>query len=106
MRRAHADQPLLITTAHASGDQEFDRRRRKYLVMMILRAVCVIAATLTRHDLWIALAFIVAGAVLPWCAVLIANDRPAKKRAVRLGPGVGAGHEPALPGESDRTIDG
>ena len=81
MRRAQRDQPALITTAHESADEEYDRRRKRYAIMMGIRAVCVLAAALTyRVSIWLALAFLVGGAVLPWCAVLIANDGPPRKR--------------------------
>ena len=54
--------------------------------MMGLRIVCVIAAaSVFRASLWLALAFMVGGAVLPWCAVLIANDRPARNRTAFIG---------------------
>ena len=96
----------LITSAPESGDLEFDRRRRHYLEMMGLRVVCVVAAALTyRWSIWIALLFIVGGAVLPWCAVIIANDRPAKRRAKRPDL-TDYRPERALPGASDTTIDG
>ena len=73
---------MLITTAHESGDDEYDRRRKKYAIMMTLRALCVLGAALTyRVSIVLALAFVVGGMVLPWCAVIIANDGPAKKRA-------------------------
>ncbi len=71
---------MAITAVPASLDDQFDARRRKYLIMMGLRVVCVLAAVLTYPlSLWLALAFIVGGAVLPWCAVLIANDRPPRR---------------------------
>src|SRR6266581_6293079 len=86
MRRTRADEPVLITTAPENNDDEYDRRRTKYAIMMTLRAVCVVAAAMTyRASIWLALAFVVGGMVLPWCAVIIANDRPAKKRQSRLG---------------------
>src|SRR5579862_9823008 len=81
MRRAHPDQALVITTAPESTDDEFDRRRKRYAIMMGLRALCVLGAALTYHlSIILALAFVVGGLVLPWCAVLIANDRPPLKR--------------------------
>src|SRR5215475_15196085 len=53
--------------------------------MMALRTMCVIGAALVDHvSLWLALAFIVGGAVLPWSAVILANDRPPRNRARRL----------------------
>jgi hypothetical protein len=109
MRRApSADEPVLITTARESGDDEYERRRRKYAVMMTLRAVSVIAAASTyRFSMWLALAFVVAGMVLPWCAVIIANDRPAKDRSTRLGDHRHLNAERALPsGDDGRTVDG
>jgi Flp pilus assembly protein TadB len=107
MRRHHVDQPLVITTARESNDDEFDRRRRRYAVMMALRAVCVLAAALTyRLSLILALVFVVGGLVLPWCAVIIANDRPPRKRQHHDGYTQGSS-ERALPaGDEDRTVDG
>ena len=107
MKRAHVDQPLLITTAPENSDDEYDRRRKKYAIMMAIRAVCVIAAGTTyRISVPLALAFVVGGMFLPWCAVLIANDRPARKKQVDLGF-VAPSAERGLPsGEDDRTVDG
>jgi hypothetical protein len=108
MRRSRADQPALITTAAESSDDEFDRRRTKYAVMMALRAVCVLAAATTyRVSIYLALTFVVAGMILPWCAVLIANDRPAKRRQDLVGYRHDLGTERAPPaGDDDRTVDG
>ncbi len=105
MRRSHADQPVLITSAPQSADDEYDRRRKRYAIMMAGRALCILGAVLTYNvSLLLALAFIVGGAVLPWCAVLIANDRPPKRRA-RSVPFYDRPVERALPGDSDRTVD-
>jgi hypothetical protein len=54
------------------------------------------------------LGFVVAGMVLPWCAVIIANDRPAKRRQGRLTHRHDLRSERALPpGDDDgRTVDG
>jgi Flp pilus assembly protein TadB len=107
MRRSQANQPVLITSAPESHDDEFDRRRKRYALMMGLRALCVIGAAVSYHlSMPVALLFVVGGIVLPWCAVLIANDRPAKKRARQLPPG-GARTELALPaGTDERVVDG
>ena len=107
MRRTHADQPALITTAQESADAEYDRRRKRYAIMMASRAVCVLVAALTyRVSLWLALSLIVAGAVLPWCAVILANDGPPRKRVKSTGF-VPPNTERALPpGKDDRTVDG
>ena len=107
MRRSHAEQPALITSAPESSDDQFERRRKKYAIMMSLRAACVVAAACTyRVSVVLALLFVVGGMVLPWCAVIIANDRPARKRAPTVGRAA-ANTEHALPSADDgRTLDG
>ncbi len=108
MRRTHVDQPVLITSAPQSNADEFDRRKKRYAIMMAIRALCVIGAAAT-YQLSTALAvgFAIVGVVLPWCAVIIANDGPPKKRraAVRMPT---APYQRALPAPSaeERTIDG
>lgn len=84
-RERHAT-PVAITAVAPSLDDQHDARRRKYLIMMGLRVVCVIAAaSVFRVSILLALGFMLAGAVLPWCAVLIANDRPARNRTAFVG---------------------
>jgi hypothetical protein len=79
-RLRRTDQPALITEAPVNNDDEFDRRRKRYLVMMTIRAACIVgAATTFQFSGWLAAAFVVAALVLPWSAVLIANDRPPKQ---------------------------
>ena len=111
MRRSSpADDPVLITTAPVSVDDEYNQRRKKYAIMMGLRAVCVIAAASTyRVSILLALGFVVAGMALPWCAVIIANDGPAKKKRKRADVGYHQDlrTERALPpGDDGRTVDG
>lgn len=97
----------MITTVPVSSDDEFEARKKKYAIMMATRALAVIlAASFYRVSVPIALAFAIAGLVLPWCAVLIANDRPAKKKQARIGT-IGRAPERGLPaGDDDRTVDG
>jgi Flp pilus assembly protein TadB len=80
----HSDRPILITEAPVNADHEYSQRRKKYLIMMIIRALCVIGAASTfGYSGWLAAAFVAAAVVLPWSAVLIANNRP-PKQAVRF----------------------
>jgi hypothetical protein len=118
-RRTRHDVPIAITALGPSLDDQHDARKRKYLVMMGLRIVCVIAAVATyTTSLWIALAFMVGGAVLPWCAVLIANDRPPRhqtafvrfhapntERQLEPGPSATRGPEFRANFADDRTVD-
>jgi hypothetical protein len=47
---------------------------------MGVRSLCVIGAAATFHlSGWLAAGFVAAGMVLPWTAVLIANDRAPKQ---------------------------
>lgn len=106
MAYSHGDRPVLITSAPESADAEFDRRRKRYVVMMGLRAFCVLGAAMSYHlSIVLALAFVAGGIVLPWCAVLIANDGPPKKRAPMQHSGRPV--ERGLPsGDDERVIDG
>lgn len=81
-------QPVLITDAARSQDDQFRSRQIRYVTMMGVRAACVIlgAVLVSVHPpllaLWLVLC--AAGMVfLPWAAVLIANDRPARSKAER-----------------------
>ena len=105
MRRLHHDRPALITTAPENPDDEFDRRRRRYAIMMAIRAACVLAAALTyRFSIIVALLCLAGGAGIPWCAVILANDGPPRRRGTELGRIENAERQlPAPP--PDRTID-
>jgi len=107
VRRTHDDQPALITTAPQASGDEYEQRKKKYAIMMATRAVCVILAASFYHlSLFLSLGFAIAGVILPWCAVLIANDRPPKRRRAQLGH-VSVPAERALPsGTDERVVDG
>ncbi len=78
--KLHSDRPVLITAAPSSGEKQFNQRRKKYLIMMFLRAVCIISAAATVGiSGWLSAAFVAGALVLPWTAVLIANDRGPKQ---------------------------
>lgn len=107
MRRTHVVPSALITSAPESSEDEFDRRKKRYAIMMAIRALCVVGAAVAYHiSTVIAVSFAIAGVILPWCAVLLANDRPPRKRqALARVPIIS--NQRALPGPSDeRTIDG
>jgi hypothetical protein len=75
-------QPILITEAAVSYDEEFAARKKRYSLIMACRIPCLILAGVFGIAFqWplVAVAFIVLSVPLPWIAVLIANDRPAKK---------------------------
>lgn len=81
--------PILITDARPSEDDQLRSRKARYLTMMSVRAGClVVGAILVVTEapllgLWLP----VCGAgmvLLPWLAVLVANDRPVREEK-RLG---------------------
>ncbi|HKS47573.1 MAG TPA: DUF3099 domain-containing protein [Amycolatopsis sp.] len=72
-------EPVLITEAAPSYEEEHAARKRKYMIMMGLRFPCLILAGVFYHTWWLALLFVVLSVPLPWIAVLIANDRPPRK---------------------------
>jgi hypothetical protein len=72
-------EPVLITEAEPSLDDQLKRRQRRYLLMMTSRLACLVLAAVFYRTWWLLAIFIAGAVVLPWMAVLIANDRPPKK---------------------------
>ncbi len=80
-----APRPVLITDAEQSQDDQLRARELRYLLMMSIRAVSlVVAAVLVSVHaplLWLWIPLCLAGMlVVPWLAVILANDRPPKAR--------------------------
>jgi Flp pilus assembly protein TadB len=86
---ARREKATSITDAAMSLDEERRIRTTRYVVMMSIRGVLVIVCGILVMAevplLWLWLIFGVAGmAVLPWLAVLLANDRLAKRKPSRF----------------------
>ena len=74
-------EPLLITEAEPSQADQHAARKRRYSITMAIRGGSLVLAALTaQYSLWLMAVFAVLGTVLPWIAVVMANDRPPKKR--------------------------
>ncbi|MBN9103423.1 MAG: DUF3099 domain-containing protein [Propionibacteriaceae bacterium] len=71
MSPASANKPVLITSARLSKTLDNAARRRRYLWTMGVRVACFLAATVTPLP-W-NLLLLVAAAVLPTIAVMLAN---------------------------------
>ncbi|WP_025735501.1 DUF3099 domain-containing protein [Mycobacterium genavense] len=75
--------PVLITAAEPSYEEQHRARVRKYLTLMAFRIPALILAALA-YDAWhnglISLLIVGASVPLPWMAVLIANDRPPRRK--------------------------
>jgi Flp pilus assembly protein TadB len=75
------NEPVLITEAEPSQTDQHAARKRRYAITMAIRALSLVLAALTyQYSLWLMAVFAVLGTVLPWIAVVMANDRPPKKK--------------------------
>jgi hypothetical protein len=112
-RMANQARPILITDAEESLDKQRHSREIRYITMMGLRILCLILAGILAVQkvpllpLWLGLC--AAGMVLlPWVAVLIANDRPVKPehRWRRKPPAAEPPQPNTLPAQpTGKTID-
>jgi len=107
------ERPVVITDAARSQREQLRSREIRYVSMMGLRAACLITGAILISvkppllPVWLILC--AAGMVLlPWMAVLIANDRPAKTRAERAQSAQQAPSQRVLeekPADEHRVID-
>lgn len=112
--RRRGDRPVLITDAERSQEDQLRTREVRYITMMSLRAASLIVAVvlvgLQPPLVWLWVSLCAVGMILlPWIAVVLANDRLPKEQhrwrrhrpaAPRTLPAAGTGELP--PG---RTID-
>jgi hypothetical protein len=104
-------EPVLITNAPEDPERELRRRELRYVAMMMLRAACLVVAAILASvqpplwGMWVVIC-LVAMVLLPWFAVLLANDRPAKKRSERFQAPEVPVMQTALPAPRHNTIDG
>ncbi|CAM2731217.1 DUF3099 domain-containing protein [Skermania piniformis] len=100
--------PAVITAAAPSLDDEHRARVRKYSFLMAFRIPCLVLAAWAYTafgSAWIAIAIIAVSVPLPWMAVLIANDRPPRRKDEPSRWMYHGQHErPAIEGTA-RTID-
>ena len=79
--RYEHSEPTLITEAAPSMADQHAARKRRYSITMAIRGTSLVIAALTaQYSLWLMAVFAVLGTVLPWIAVVMANDRPPKKK--------------------------
>lgn len=82
------ERAVLITNAARSQSDQLRSRQIRYVSMMAVRAGCLILGAVLISakppllPLWLALCAL-GMVLLPWAAVLIANDRPPKTKAER-----------------------
>ena len=54
-------EPVLITEAQPSLDEQLSARRTKYLIMMSIRVVCLVLAAVFYHTPWLLAIFVAGG---------------------------------------------
>lgn len=93
MSPVSAPRPTLITSARPGKSLDTDARRMRYLWTMAVRVACFLAATVTPLP-W-NLGLLMAAAVLPTIAVMLANAIDQRQLAEPEAPEPG---RPELPG--------
>jgi hypothetical protein len=80
--RQDRPEPVLITEAEPSLVDQHAARKRRYAITMAVRAASIILAVCLLHiiPLWAVLTLAFLGTLLPGFAVVMANDRPPKKK--------------------------
>lgn len=74
------DRPVLITDAAASYEEQYAARKRRYVLLMGGRLLFFVLAGVTYVlSPWLAVGLLALSVPLPWMAVLIANDAPARR---------------------------
>ncbi len=71
--------PVLITDAPMTYEQELAARKHRYKIMMGMRIPLMVLAAVFYTIPWVAVTLLVISIPLPWMAVLIANDKLPKK---------------------------
>jgi hypothetical protein len=101
--------PVVITDAPEDPERELRHRERRYVAMMLVRVLCLVgAAALVAQKpplwgLWAAL-LAIAAVIIPWVAVVLANDRPPRKRGAAR-PRLMADQPQALEQHEHKIID-
>ena len=80
--REERPEPVLITEAEPSRWTRCAARKQQYAITMAIRAASLVLAVCLLHviPLWAVLTLAILGTFLPGFAVVMANDRPPKKR--------------------------
>jgi len=71
-RSRREEEPVRITTALHNPNDDIDRRRRRYLISMLVRTLCFVGAILA--DGWLRWALVAGAFILPYVAVVMANS--------------------------------
>ncbi|MFD6162973.1 DUF3099 domain-containing protein [Nocardia sp. NPDC060256] len=98
--------PVLITEAQPSLEDQHRSRVRRYTIIMAFRIPCLVLAAIaysTFNSALLAILIIAVSIPLPWIAVLIANDRPPRRKDE---PSRWDERRTAIEARSHKSIDG
>ena len=84
LKRHHED-AVRITTAASSRADDIAARQRRYVISMGIRTVCFVSAVLV--DGWLRWVLVVAALLLPYVAVVMANNTDTKSDGFALRDG-------------------
>jgi hypothetical protein len=105
--RPRKPEPVLITEARPSLAEQHAARKKRYAITMGIRTLAVVAAAVVyvwTEILWLVLILAFLGTVLPWVAVIMANDAPPKSKL--RPPGYTPRPDRVLENPTSRVIDG
>jgi len=97
--RRHHGQAVRITTAASSRADDIAARQRRYVLSMGVRTVCFVAAVVAEG--WLRWTLIVAALLLPYVAVVMANNTATKSDGFALQDGEYTRPELADPQQSE-----
>lgn len=104
--RSRRPEPVLITEAAPSLTDQQAARKRRYAITMAIRGVALVLAAVFYQTVWLMIILAVLGTVLPWIAVVMANDRPPKPKTRLQGVDVHPDRVLENPARSGRIIEG
>jgi hypothetical protein len=104
--RPRRPQAVLITEASPSLSEQHAARKRRYALTMGFRTLCIVLAAIFYQTAWLMLTFAVLGTILPWIAVVMANDGPPKHKVDVRRPLPRPDRILENPNRPDRVIDG
>ena len=79
----HREDAVRITTAASSRADDIAARQRRYLFSMGVRTVCFVGAVVV-GDNWLRWVLVVAALILPYVAVVMANNSTSKSDGFQL----------------------
>jgi hypothetical protein len=95
---------VLITDAKSATSQEMSGRIRRYTITMAFRMACFVAMVFVSG--WLRWALLVFAVVLPYVAVVLANQADQRSRGSRVEQGAPQDAPVLTVGEGVRVVDG